>query len=236
MRVASWIAKFVVRIGAGLLLKVEITGLDRVPRSGPVIVVINHINFVEPLLLYVTLPRPIIALAKAELWGNPITRLVAQAWRSIPIRRGEMDLGAMRAAVQVLHDGGMLGLAPEGTRSHHGRLGRARPGVVLVASRAPAAVLLPVAIYGQEQLLPNLRRLRRTPLRIVIGNGFRQSAGTERVTHEARQAISDEIMLRIAALLPPSYHGVYANTLLAERYTRACEAPAADTRPSVPCA
>jgi 1-acyl-sn-glycerol-3-phosphate acyltransferase len=235
MGVIRWIAVQVIRLGAWLFLRLEVTGMDRVPRAGAVLLVANHISFVDPLLLYVIMPRQVTGLAKAELWGNPISRLVARAWGTIPIRRGEMDLNAMRQALSVLHGGGMMGLAPEGTRSHHGRLLRARSGIVLLASRAPEAVLVPVAMYGQERLLHNLRRLRRTQVKVVVGQAFRLLPVPQRPTHEARQAMSDEVMLRIAALLPPSYHGVYAGQQLVECYTMT-ETEDAATRARHPCA
>jgi len=215
MRVIRWISVAVLRVAARVLLRVQVTGLEHMPASGPVILVINHVNLVEPLLLYVLLPRQVTALAKAELWGNPISRLVAQSWGSIPIRRGELDLDAIRGALQVVQQGGVLGLAPEGTRSRHGRLQRGRPGVALLALRAPDTLILPVAVYGQEQFFHNLRRLRRTAVQVVMGQGFYLHAGQGRVTHEMRQEISDEIMMRIASLLPAQYRGVYADMPLA---------------------
>jgi 1-acyl-sn-glycerol-3-phosphate acyltransferase len=221
MGVIRWISVMVIRLAAKLLLRVQATGLERLPASGPAILVINHVNFIEPLLLYVLLPRQVTGLAKAELWGNPISRLVAQSWGSIPIRRGEIDLNAIRRALQVVQQGGVLGLAPEGTRSHHGRLQRGRSGVVLLALRAPDTLILPVAVYGQEQFYHNLRRLRRTPVQVVMGQGFYLNPGEGRVTHEMRQAISDEIMMRIASLLPAQYRGVYSDMpATAPRYLR----------------
>jgi 1-acyl-sn-glycerol-3-phosphate acyltransferase len=210
----------VVKTVARILLQVQTTGLERVPASGPVILAVNHINFIDPLLVYTLLPRETIGLAKAELWGNLISRLVAQSWNTIPIRRGEMDLNAARRALQVVHDGGMLGLAPEGTRSHHGRLQQGRPGVVLLALRAPDALILPLAIYGQEQFFRNLRRLRRTKVNVVVGPGFYLSPGDGKITREMRQAMSDEIMMQIAALLPPQYRGIYGSFPTASRYLR----------------
>jgi 1-acyl-sn-glycerol-3-phosphate acyltransferase len=221
MRVIRWISVNVIRLAARLVLRVQVTGLEHMPTHGPVILVINHINFIEPLLLYVLLPRQVIALAKVELWGNPISRLVAQSWGSIPIRRGELDLNAIRRALQLLQQGGVLGLAPEGTRSHHGRLQRGRPGIALLALRAPDTLILPAAVYGQEQFYHSLRRLRRTAVQVVIGQGFYLRAEPGRVTHEMRQAISDEIMMRIASLLPPQYRGVYGEMpRTAPRYLR----------------
>lgn len=220
MGLIRWISVMGIRLAARVLLRVEATGLEQMPASGPVLLVVNHVNFIEPLLVYVLLPRQVTGLAKAELWSNPISRLVAQSWGSIPIRRGEIDLNAIRRALQVVRQGGVLGLAPEGTRSRHGRLQRGRSGVALLALRAPDTLILPLAVYGQEQFYRNLRRLRRTAVQMVMGQGFYLDVGQARVTHEMRQAISDEIMMRIAALLPPQYRGVYSNMSPSTRYLR----------------
>jgi 1-acyl-sn-glycerol-3-phosphate acyltransferase len=211
MRVIRWISVKVIRLATKLLLKVKAEGLERIPRSGPVILAVNHINFMDPLLIYAISPRPVIGLAKHELWANPLTRLIAKSWGTIPVRRGELDLHAMRRALQTLQEGGVLGLAPEGTRSHHGRLQQARSGIVLLALRAPDALILPMAVYGQEQFFKNLRRLRRTEVHVVIGRGFYLDPGVTKITHEVRQEIADAIMYQIAALLPPEYRGVYQN-------------------------
>jgi 1-acyl-sn-glycerol-3-phosphate acyltransferase len=139
----------------------------------------------------------------------------------IPVRRGELDLNAIRLSVKALREGKVLGLAPEGTRSHHGRLQPARSGLVLMALRAPEAPIVPVAIYGQEKYRQNLSRLRRTEVNMVVGERFWLDAGGERVTHKMRQQMTDEIMIQIAALLPPEYRGVYSDLASAtEDYLR----------------
>jgi len=211
----------VVKLMAKIFLRVNVSGMERVPASGPVILATNHVNFIEPLLLYTLSPREPIGLGKAEIWQNPILRLVAQSWHAIPIRRGELDLDAMRCALQVIREGKMLGLAPEGTRSHDGRLQRGRPGTVLLALRATDALILPVAAYGQEHFAKNLSRLRRTEVHMVFGQGFYLDSGGTRVTHEMRQEMIDEIMMQIAVLLPPENRGVYSDlTAATERYLR----------------
>ncbi|OQB28693.1 MAG: 2-acyl-glycerophospho-ethanolamine acyltransferase [Chloroflexi bacterium ADurb.Bin180] len=225
LRIVGWTAKQVIKLIGKVILRTDISGVERVPRKGPVLVVINHISFVDPFLLYITLPRPISALGKVELWDHLITRLIAEAWGTIPLHRGEMDLNAIKLAVGVLRDGGALGVAPEGTRSHHGRLLRARPGVALVLSKVPQTVVVPIAVYGQEKLLPNLKRLRRTKVTMVVGTPFCLRPITGRMTHEVRQAISDEMMLRIASLLPAVYHGCYAGMPIVEDYTVSCPEP-----------
>ena len=221
MSAVGWIAGAVVRLLAKLLLKVDVVGLERIPPSGPVILVINHVNLIDAPLLYTLMPRQTIGLSKIELWSNPVLGAVAKAWHAIPIRRGELDLDAIRQALQTLREGKVLGVAPEGTRSHHGRLQRGRPGAVLLALRAPEALIVPAALFGHEGLADNLRWLRRTPVHVSVGSGFHLELPRERISHEMRQQISDEIMWQIAALLPPRYRGFYDNLKIAtERYVR----------------
>jgi 1-acyl-sn-glycerol-3-phosphate acyltransferase len=211
MRWIRWISTRSLRLAAALLLRVEARGMERIPRQGPVILAINHVNFIDALLLYTLLPRKTVGLAKAEIWRLPILGLVARSWEAIPVRRGELDVGAFRRASRVLQDGGMLGLAPEGTRSHTGCLLRARPGAVMLALRVPGTCIIPMAIFGHENYEQYWRRLRRTPVYLHFGHAFRLKPQANRVSRPVRQQMADEIMLQIAALLPPRYHGAYAD-------------------------
>ena len=194
-----------------LLCHVEAQGLETIPERGPLLLVANHINFLEiPVLRRVLDPRPVTGLAKVESWRNPLIGYLFTLWGAIPIRRGESDLGAMRQALGVLEQGYILAIGPEGTRSHDGRLGPGHPGVVTLALQSKAPVL-PVAHFGGEQVGRNAKHLRRTLVRIVVGDPFRLDAGGARVTREVRQKMVDELMYQLAALLPPAYRGVYAN-------------------------
>ncbi len=185
--------------------------IDKVPSHGPVILIVNHVNFLEAPILYCRLrPRPVTALAKAEAWDNPLLGWLFDQWGTIPIRRGESDIGALRQALQVLKDGEILAVAPEGTRSRHGRLQRGRTGIVTLAMKS-GAPLLPVVSHGGEAIGRNIRRLRRTPFRILVGEPFYVDTQGKRLTRELRRQITDEIMYRVAALLPPAYRGVYAH-------------------------
>jgi len=221
MKAIRWIFVVAVKLLAKILLKVEVVGLEHIPARGPVILATNHVNFVDAPLVYTLMPREMTGLAKAETWHTPILNLAATSWGAIPIRRGELDLDAIRRALQVLRDGRILGITPEGTRSSHGRLQKGRPGIVLLASRVPDALILPTAIYGGEHFWGNLRRLRRTKVNVVFGQGFHLEPGVGRVTHEMRQKMTDEIMMQIAALLPAENRGVYSDlTAATEHYLR----------------
>jgi len=193
------------------LCRVDDDQLDKVPSHGPLILVSNHINFSEvPLVLTHLRPRPVTGFAKAETWDNPAMAWLFDLWSAIPLRRGEPDLEAMRRALEVLQAGQILAVAPEGTRSGSGRMGRGHPGIVLLAQRS-GAPLLPLGFYGGENLRRNLSRLRRTEFHIVVGNPFRVEFPAGRIDREVRQRITDEIMYQLAALLPPAYRGDYAD-------------------------
>jgi 1-acyl-sn-glycerol-3-phosphate acyltransferase len=174
----------------------------------------NHINFLEMPVLYTRLmPRPISVLAKAETWDNPAIGWLFDTLGgsdAIPVRRGEADMEALRQALAALAAGQILCLAPEGTRSGHGRLQRGQPGVVMLALHSGAPIL-PLVYFGGERFRHNLKRLRRTDFHIRVGQPFYLEAGGRRVTREMRQQMADEIMCQMAALLPAEYRGVYAD-------------------------
>jgi 1-acyl-sn-glycerol-3-phosphate acyltransferase len=196
---------------ARMLCRFDDSQLARVPDRGPLIIVANHVNFLEVPVIYTHLqPRPVTGFAKAENWANPLMRPLANLWRAIPLRRGEADVSAIRAGLAVLAAGDILAVAPEGTRSGHGRLQRGRPGVALLAIRSNSP-LLPMACYGHETVWQNLQRLRRTDFNLVVGQPFRLSAAGYRPSRGERQRMVDEVMYQVAALLPSQYRGVYAD-------------------------
>ncbi len=206
-RLVTWLIKRLVRI----LCRVHDRELARVPKQGPLILVSNHINFIEVPVMYTHLhPRPMTAFAKTETWDSPLLGGLADLWGAIPLQRGEADTTALRAGLKALDENLILCMAPEGTRSGDGRLQRGHPGVALMALRSNAPVL-PVVFYGGERLRANLRRLRRTDFHIAVGRSFYLSPNGTKVTREVRQQMADEIMGQMAALLPPAYRGAYSD-------------------------
>jgi 1-acyl-sn-glycerol-3-phosphate acyltransferase len=204
------------------LCQVDDAQLSRVPERGPLIIVTNHVNFLELPLIYTHLqPRPVTGFAKAENVRNPLFGpLLFGLWGGIPLHRGEADVAALRRALRALEAGQILAVAPEGTRSGHGRLQRGHPGIVWLALRS-GAPLLPVACYGGELFWRNLTRLRRTDFRIVVGRPFLLKADGAKVTRQVRRQMADETMYQVAALLPLAYRGVYSNLEAAtETYLR----------------
>lgn len=191
-----------------LTCHVDAAALSQVPARGPLILTGNHINFLEVPLVYThLLPRQMTGLVKVESFQGPLAFFFKLA-DGIPVHRGEGDAAAFRKSLAALEAGRILAIAPEGTRTGNGQLRAGLPGVALLALRSGAPVQ-PIAYWGGEAFWPNLRRLRRTPFHVAVGPLWRVEAAGP-VTHAVRQAIADEIMLQIAALLPPAYHGVYA--------------------------
>jgi 1-acyl-sn-glycerol-3-phosphate acyltransferase len=214
------------RLLTGLICKVDADQLKRIPRTGPVIIIVNHVNFLELPIIYPRTPSDLgIGYSKVENWDNAIYRLLFNNWDVIPIERDVIDITAMRRGLQALEEGRILFITPEGTRSHDGRLQRGKPGVVLMAERSKAPVW-PVACYGGENVMDNLKRLKRTDYHVAVGNPFRLDTGGVKVTSAIRQQIADEMMCQIAALLPPEYRGVYSDLEAATDEFLTFEAPA----------
>lgn len=184
---------------------------DVFPTTGPGIIVMNHINFLEaPMLASFLFPRKLGALTKKENLDIPVYGYLGRMWNAIPIDRGGVDTGSFRACLDWIGSGGLLGLAPEGTRSKTGVLGRGKAGVAMLAIRAGVPVW-PIAHWGGESFWGNLKRLRRTPISIRIGAPFIiRPQGS--MTKTVRQEITDEIMDQIARLMPEQYRGPYAES------------------------
>lgn len=213
------------RVVLGLLMKVlfkcQITGLQHLPRTGRLIIMMNHLYFLDPIVVTVALPRDIAIMSKIENLQTPVLGPLTRWFGGFPVRRGELDLSAVRRSVEVLEREGALLMAPEGTRSKTGGLQRAFKGMALIATRTNSPIL-PVAISGHETFLSNLKRLRRTPLRLVIGEPFILSAADgSKVRRDQLQQMTTEAMYRLARLLPERYRGVYSDLSQAtEEYIR----------------
>jgi len=201
-----------------LVCRVDAAQLERVPARGPLIIVTNHVNFLEAPVIYTRLePRAMTGFAKIETWDSAFLGWLFDVWGMIPVRRGEADMSAIRRGVAALEDGQILAIAPEGTRSGHGCLQRGHPGVVMMALLS-GAPLLPVLHYGGEQYRQNLPHLRRTDFHVIVGQPFELDKRGEKVTRVVRQKMIDEIMYQMAALLPSPYRGEYADLSKATKF------------------
>jgi 1-acyl-sn-glycerol-3-phosphate acyltransferase len=215
---------FLVKLGTSILCRIDAPDLNKIPMRGPLIVLSNHTGQIEVAVLFGHLqPRPISGWAKIESWDNAFLNWLFNIWGLIPVRRGEGDTSALRKAMAALENGYIFGIAPEGTRNITGRLKRAHPGAVMLALHS-GVPLLPVAHWGGENFLKNLAHLKRTDFHIRVGEPFCLAVENIKVTREIRQQIVDEMMYRLANLLPPNYRGEYEKVTNFERkYTKECK-------------
>jgi 1-acyl-sn-glycerol-3-phosphate acyltransferase len=139
---------------------------------------------------------------------GPLLRSVG----AIFVRRGEVDRRALRQALDILRGGGLLGMAPEGTRSKTGALQPGRTGAAYLAFRAGVPIV-PLVVTGQEKVFWSLRRLRRGTVRVVIGEPFYPPPVEGKASGADVEAFTEEIMYHLAAMLPPEYRGVYRDVV-----------------------
>jgi 1-acyl-sn-glycerol-3-phosphate acyltransferase len=193
-----------------ILARLEIRGRENVPTHGPLIVAFNHLGHADAFLMIAAMPYPFEPMVLSDLLSVPVTGQALRAYGVIPVHRDQVDRQVIEQALKIVRNGGILALAPEARRSVTGALERARPGVAYLAIQSGAPVM-PVAITGTDRILDDLRHLRRPRLTVTFGTPFRLShhAGNGQSRREQRQTMADEIMIRIARLLPPEYRGEY---------------------------
>ncbi len=192
--------------------KIEMEGAEKIPQKGPAILITNHTPNLEGPLFYLSLrPRRTRALAKTELWEHFFTRMAMEACESVRVDRGGMDMKAIRNCFGVLDDGDFLCIAPEGTRSKNGALKKAMPGTTFFASRQGVPIYTMVQ-WGLLDLSSNLKKFRRTKVNLRCGDPFiMEKPGGGKIRAEDREKMADEMMYKLAELLPEELRGHYSD-------------------------
>jgi 1-acyl-sn-glycerol-3-phosphate acyltransferase len=181
------------------------------------LVAFNHINFLEvPILVAHSYPLLVTGLVKEETWDNPIFSFIFNTYRAIPIDRRGAFTKAFRRVFRAIEQDYFVCIAPEGTRSKNGVLGRGKAGIIQLALDADVPIL-PVAHYGGENIWKNIKHLRRTPVCFKAGRPFRIKC-EGKPGREERDEITAEMMGQMAKLLPQNMRGIYAEQ--AERETK----------------
>ncbi len=194
---------FIFAIFYRLFYRRRIYGKENIPKKGPLIICANHISWHDPLAIGSALPvhYKIKFMAKEELFRNAFVAFILRMVGAFPVNRQAADSRAIRRAFQVLKEGGVVGIFPEGTRSKTGHLQRAQKGAALIAGRT-GAPLLPVLIVGPYRL--------GRPLRIIFGPLFHLPP-LEYSSREEKKAYLEEgsriIMEHLQALLPADNNG-----------------------------
>ena len=206
----SRLLRWVFNLLSALLFNREVEGLENLPPDGPYIMVINHLSYFDAPFAYGLLGGEKVSGWAAEKYQrHPIYGPILHMAGGIFIQRGQVDRTAIAAAVQWLMHGGIFAMAPEGTRSKTGSLTRGKTGAAFLANEADAPIV-PIGLTGTEKTLQSWRRLRRPLLTMRIGKPFLLPPLDPVNRSSSLRQNTDEIMCRIAALIPAQYHGYYA--------------------------
>ncbi len=182
------IGAFVVR----MLIRIKVRGLENIPTKGSCVIAANHIHALDPVFLAIAVRRPICFMAKEELISWPVIGWLIQRLGVFPVKRGRVDVQAVRHALGVLRDGGVLGIFPEGTRSKSGEMQEAFGGAAMLSMRTGSA-LIPVALTGDYRL--------GGLIKVNVGQAISASAAIPgKPTSEERNAATGLLMRQIAEL------------------------------------
>ena len=207
------ILRFLIRILIGSVAHVEVFGRENIPTSGTFVIATNHIGILDIIMAYYALNRWDLFILVAEKWGKiGWIHWLGKQLNFIFIDRFNPDLPALREIMGRMKLGQVLVIAPEGTRSRTGALIEGKPGVSYLAAKAGYPIL-PVAITGTEDkvILGNIKRLKRSYITVTGGPIFTLPPLPTKDRDQVLEKYTDEIMCRIATLLPESYRGVYAD-------------------------
>lgn len=195
--------------------RVEVEGLQHVPRQGRTCLMINHVSYLDPIVVTVSIPfRHTVSLSKVENFTIPVAGWLLRRWGHFPIHRGEYDRKALMQTIALLQSEQLVLMAPEGTR-HTGGLQKGKDGLAYIATKADA-VIVPAAICGAEDWRQRLKRFRRAYAKVVFGAPFRFRKGEgKRVPRQVLSAMITQAMYQLALTIPDEYsylRGYYSET------------------------
>lgn len=195
-----------------IFVEFEVEGFEHIPATGPVLLVCNHVNLMDPIVPIGLLKRRVSFMVKEEAFAWPIMGRWLRALDLVPVSRGRIASrrALARAEEVLLKQGCIFCIYPEGTRSRRPGMGPGHDGAALLALRTGVPVV-PAAITGTHHVLPDGARFpRRDTVTFRVGEPIQVERVTGRIQRAAMEHLTEVIMRRIAVLLPPEYRGVYA--------------------------
>jgi len=199
-----------------LVARVEVIDIDNIPKNQPVIITANHIGFLDGILI----------LSLNEIINHPnLVVIIAEKWQEIGflrwavgvldwifIDRYNPDIKSIREVLKRMKGNSLMVIAPEGTRSRHGAMIEGKPGASYITAKTKATIV-PTAITGTDDRLlkKNLLHFKRMNVKLTFGKPYKLAPMPKETRDEYLKDTTDEIMCRIAALLPPSYRGIYSD-------------------------
>jgi len=203
-----WLIHFVLKV----ITKINVTGYENLPPKNGFVIAVNHLGILDAPMAYYALDNWNLFIPVAEKWEeSPFLRWLGKHLNFIFVNRFKPDLKAMREMIKRMENGQTLVIAPEGTRARDEKMAQGKPGAAYLASKMGWEIV-PVAISGTEDRLffGNLKHLRRTSIKIVAGESFMLPPFPKENRDEVLQKYADEIMCRIAVMLPEKNRGYYS--------------------------
>ena len=204
--------RWLIHVVLNVITKIKVVGYENLPEKNGFVIAVNHLGILDASLAYYALDNWNIFIPVAEKWGeNLFLRWLGKYLNFIFINRFKPDAKAVREMIKRMEEGQTLVISPEGTRARDEKMAQGKPGVAYLASKMGWQIV-PVAISGSEDrlLFGNLRHFCRTPIKLTAGKPFVLPPFPKENREEVLQEYTDEIMCRIAAMLPEKNRGYYA--------------------------
>lgn len=208
----KYIIRWLIRLIFNIIARVDVKGYEYLPREGSFVIATNHLGIVDVPIAYYALDYWDMFVLIADKWQKVgLFRWVGKYFNFIFIDRYNSDIKALRKVISLMEQDNILVIAPEGTRSRTGALIEAKPGVSYLATKLDRPIV-PVGITGTEDkaLFGSLKKLRRAHITVTAGPAFTLPPLPRQNRDEVLKQYTDEIMCRIAAILPENYRGFYA--------------------------
>lgn len=204
----SWFIRLIIK----RIARVEIEGIENVPNDGGFVIATNHLGRLDVALLFYALEGDFILTIAEKYEHHWLFGPIGNAMGGIWLDRFNADIGAIREVLKRMKAGGILVIAPEGTRSKTETMAEGKPGVAYLALKVGLPIV-PVGLVGTEDrvVLERLKRFKKSEIRIIVGKPFKLPPIQRKDREATLKQHTDEIMCRIGVLLPEKYRGVYAN-------------------------
>ena len=203
-----WLIRFIIK----RIARVDIEGAENIPNNGRFVIATNHLGRLDVALLFYALDGDFILTIAEKYEHHWLFGPIGNAMGGIWLDRFNADIGAIREVLTRMKAGGILVIAPEGTRSKTETMVEGKPGVAYLALKVGVPIV-PVGLVGTEDrvVLDRLKRFQKSEIKIIVGKPFNLPPIQRKDRDAALKQSTDEIMCRIGALLPAKYRGVYAN-------------------------
>ena len=204
----TWLIRTIVN----LIARVEIQGSENIPKEGGFVIATNHLGRLDVALLFYALEGDFILTIAEKYEHHWLFGPIGNAINGIWLDRYNADVGAIRQVLTRMKAGGILAIAPEGTRSKTETMAEGKPGVAYLALKAGLPIV-PVGLTGTEDrmVIDRLKHLKKSEIKIIVGTPLNLPPIPKKNRDAILKEYTEEIMCQIGALLPEKYRGVYTN-------------------------